>query len=107
MSKKIVIAEYISTGINYVYDAISRGYEPVVIDCPYVGKEEIINVKALTNDFSGHDGGDAIMVREFVDLLEGAAMSTTLTSIDRSVESHLVCLAAEKSRVNHGAVVEL
>ena len=74
---------------------------------PYVGKEEIINVKALTNDFSGHGGGDAIMVREFVDLLEGAAMSTTLTSIDRSVESHLVCLAAEKSRVNHGAVVEL
>lgn len=48
MSKKIVIAEYISTGINYVYDAISRGYEPVVIDCPYVGKEE--DVAALRAD---------------------------------------------------------
>ena len=74
---------------------------------PYIGGEEIINVNALTNDFSGHGGGDAIMVREFIDLLEGAPMSATLSSIDRSVESHLVALAAEKSRVNGGAVIEL
>lgn len=47
MSKKIVIAEYISTGINYVYDAISRGYEPVVIDCAYVGRpHEIEELRA-------------------------------------------------------------
>ena len=67
----------------------------------------MVDVKALANDFSGHGGGDAIMVKEFIDFLEGAPMSGTLTSISRSVESHLVCLAAEKSRVNHGAVVEM
>lgn len=74
---------------------------------PYVGQEQIIDVNALTNDFSGHGGGDVIMVREFIDLLEGAPMSATLSSIDRSVESHLVALAAEESRKNHGMMIEM
>lgn len=40
MKKKIIIAEYISTGINYIYDILSLGYEPVLLDCNYVATEE-------------------------------------------------------------------
>ena len=39
MKKRIVICEYVSTGYNYVYDIISRGYEPVLLDCAYVAEE--------------------------------------------------------------------
>lgn len=39
MKKKIVICEYVSTGVNLVYDVLSRGYEPVLLDCSYVAEE--------------------------------------------------------------------
>ena len=74
----------------------------------YGQSDEIIDVRTLTDDFSGHGGGDARLVREFVDLVRGdIGVSGTLTSIERSVESHLVALAAEESRLRHGQVVEL
>lgn len=38
--KKIVICEYISTGINYVEDVRARGYEPVLLEGNYVGTYE-------------------------------------------------------------------
>ena len=62
--------------------------------------DEVIDVRTLADDFSGHGGGDVRMVDEFISLVRGEIpMSGTLTSIDRSVESHLVALAAEQSRV--------
>lgn len=69
--------------------------------------DEVIDVTKLTDDFSGHGGGDVRLVREFIGLVRGELpMSGTLTSIDRSVESHLVALAAEQSRVE-GRVITL
>ena len=38
--RKIVICEYISTGINYVDDVRARGYEPVLLEGTYVGTDE-------------------------------------------------------------------
>lgn len=70
--------------------------------------EEVVDVRTLTSDFSGHGGGDARLVREFIDLVRGEIpMSGTLTSIGRSVESHLVALGAEESRRHHGQMVEI
>ena len=40
MDKHIVIVEIISTGINYVGDALARGYKPVVLEVDYPGTEE-------------------------------------------------------------------
>ena len=75
---------------------------------PFVGEEYTIDVTKLTTDFSGHGGGDARMLEEFIDLLQGTSQgSKSLTSISRSVESHLVALAGERSRKNGGAVVEI
>ena len=62
----------------------------------------------LADDFSGHAGGDAVLVREFIDLVRGEIeMTPTLTSIERSVESHLVALAAEESRLDLGRSIAL
>ncbi len=68
---------------------------------------EEIDVRTLTSDFSGHGGGDARMVADFLDLLEGRGMSEALTTIGRSVESHYACLAAEASRLQGGQVIAL
>lgn len=68
---------------------------------------EEIDVRTLTSDFSGHGGGDARMVADFLDLLEGRGMSEALTTISRSVESHYACLAAEASRLQGGQVIAL
>lgn len=48
MKQKIVIAEYISTGFNLVYDALSLGYEPILLDCCYVAEEQ--DAQALRAD---------------------------------------------------------
>lgn len=75
---------------------------------PYGQEEEVIDVRKLASDFSGHAGGDSVMVHEFIDLVRGEIeMSPTLSAIDRSVESHLVALGAEKSRLEHGRPVAI
>lgn len=75
---------------------------------PFGQAETLIDVASLTNDFSGHGGGDARMVDDFLTLVSGGqADSVALTSISRSVESHLVALAAERSRLAGGQVVAL
>ncbi len=45
MKEKIVIVHCASTGVNYIDDIISRGYEPVIVKVDYAGTEED---KALT-----------------------------------------------------------
>lgn len=73
------------------------GKEPVVID-----------VNKLTTDFSGHGGGDARLLEDFLDLVSGEKVGgKALTNIVASVESHRVALAAERSRLNGGMVQEI
>jgi hypothetical protein len=67
-----------------------------------------IDVRTLATDFSGHGGGDGRLVLEYIRFLRGeCGMTHTMTSISRSVESHLVALAAEESRKNGGMPVTL
>lgn len=72
------------------------GKEPQVID---LGKEE--------KDFAGHGGGDRLLMEQFVDLLQGKKPDGTITTLETSVESHLVALAAEKSRLENGESIEI
>ncbi|MCR5304411.1 MAG: ATP-grasp domain-containing protein [Lachnospiraceae bacterium] len=53
MKEKIVIVHCASTGVNYIDDIISRGYEPVIVKVDYAGTEE---EKALT---ASQDKADA------------------------------------------------
>lgn len=71
-------------------------------------KKEVIPAADLAEDFSGHGGGDLIMVEEFIDILLGnREESPSITSLEKSVESHYCALAAEQSRLQGGAVIHL
>ena len=74
----------------------------------YGKEDEVIDVNALSDDFSGHGGGDGRLILEFLDYVRGEKeLSGTMTSIDRSVESHLVAFAAEESRLNRGKPIKI
>ena len=73
------------------------------------GTEEI-DVRNLTTDFSGHGGGDSRMVHDLLDLVRGKITPEThpgITSIDKSIESHIVAMAAEESRVHGGKLIDI
>ncbi|MCI8589656.1 MAG: Gfo/Idh/MocA family oxidoreductase [Clostridiales bacterium] len=80
-----------------------------VITLDVFGKtHEVIDVNKLATEFNGHGGGDDRLFEDFITLLrEGRSQAKTLTDINRSVESHFICLAAEQSRVHGGEVVTL
>lgn len=71
-------------------------------------KHEIINLNKIENDLNGHGGGDNRMLDDFTELITtGNAKNAALTDINVSIESHIMALAAEKSRTEHGRSVEL
>ena len=55
-----------------------------------------------------NDAETAKLVEEFADILLGNIKeSSSITSLEHSVESHYCALAAEESRVNGGKVIHL
>ena len=54
---------------------------------------------------SFHGGSDDTMMHEFVSLVSGGGRSRT--SAELSLESHLMALAAEESRLNDGRVIDM
>ncbi len=70
--------------------------------------EENIDVFALTDDFSGHGGGDIRLVKDLFEIVAGEkSESSALTSIDKSVESHFMSMAAEASRLSGGVLIDM
>lgn len=70
--------------------------------------DERIDVTTLTTDLSGHGGGENRLLRDLFHLAEGIVpAASALTSIDKSVQSHVMAFAAERSRREDGRVVEL
>ncbi|WP_434690974.1 Gfo/Idh/MocA family protein [Hungatella sp. SB206] len=74
--------------------------------------EEIINLKeslpstGTEENFAGHGGGDLRMMSAVCRLISSGEHEA-LTSIDVSIESHIMALAAEASRRTNGRVIEL
>ncbi|WP_394960593.1 Gfo/Idh/MocA family protein [Candidatus Allofournierella merdavium] len=60
--------------------------------------EQVFSVDAA----EGHSGGDAGLVRAFVELMLGGEPGSGLTSLDVSLESHSIALAAASARVFTG-----
>lgn len=60
------------------------------------GKSENVCIEA---DSRGHGGGDKGIMRDFVELIRNEDGKKGLTSASESVQSHLMALAAEKSRL--------
>lgn len=89
-------------------EIVADMYKNTIVVTPFGKSKETIDVSKLAADFSGHGGGDNRMVEEFVDmLLNGTEMPKSMTSLDVSIESHYVAIAAEQSRLNDGNIVLL
>ena len=75
---------------------------------PFAGETTEIDVYTLSDDFSGHGGGDVQMLREVIALVQkGEIAGSSITTIEQSMQSHYVAFAAEASRVNNGRVVDM
>ncbi|MEG0305889.1 MAG: gfo/Idh/MocA family oxidoreductase, partial [Oscillospiraceae bacterium] len=68
--------------------------------------DEVISIANSTNEFAGHGGGDMRMMDYLCDLLANNG-EQGLTSVDASVESHIMALAAEKSRLEGGKSIDI
>ena len=64
------------------------------------GQEIIYDISTLTDDLSGHGGGDNQMMTEMFDAMDTKAQ--TNSNIANSISSHMQAFAAEYSRVNKG-----
>ena len=54
----------------------------------------------------GHGGGDTGIMNSFIGYINGEA-SDAISEIGISAKNHMICFAAEESRLNNGAVIEL
>ena len=73
---------------------------------PFGGAARVIDLKEEGGEFSGHGGGDFGLLHGFFQTL-AAGGDQALTGIEASVESHVMALAAERSRLAGGKTVEL
>jgi len=71
-------------------------------------EEEVLDIGAMASDLKGHGGGDSGIIEDFLEmLLNGSEATERTTTLPNSMESHFIALAAEESRVNGGALVDL
>ena len=74
---------------------------------PFAGEDQEIDVNTLSDDFSGHGGGDVQLMREVLDLILDGKASEGITTVDQSMESHYIAFAAEESRLENGRTMEV
>ncbi len=68
-------------------------------------EEQINKILIRTAQVEGfHGGGDSLLMEDFIHSMEGGGENKT--SVDRSIESHVLAYAAERSRVT-GTVVDM
>ncbi|MBR5295333.1 MAG: Gfo/Idh/MocA family oxidoreductase, partial [Clostridia bacterium] len=72
---------------------------------PFGGETEVFKIGALLEGGHAHGGGDAGIVEELYEMLSGKAKA--ITSLERSVECHLMGIAAEESRKDGGKTVKV
>ena len=72
-----------------------------------IGQEPQTFKVEIGETFGGHGGGDEKMVEDIVRALSGKGDSLGLTSIDKSIMSHLMGFAAEESRINGGKLEKI
>ena len=70
------------------------------------GYNEIFTISKLTDDLSGHGGGDHRMIDSLYEVINGNEENAD-TSLSRSIESHLMAIAAERSRLSGGERVKI
>ena len=81
-------------------------HEGKIILKRYMEPDIVWRINELTDDLEGHGGGDHRMIDELYDIMTGKNPEVA-TSIDESIESHYMALAAEESRLKGGQLIEI
>lgn len=71
------------------------------------GKQEVWDVNKAKVNSSGHGGGDHGLVHDFVRAVSAQNPALLTSTIQASMESHLMGFKAEESRLNNGTVYEI
>ena len=66
-----------------------------------------VTIHRLNTPKAGHSGSDAAMMQQLVKLIAQGRQKENISSAVQAIDSHLIAFAAEESRLNKGAVVEL
>lgn len=75
---------------------------------PFGKEPKEIDIQSITGSIDSHAGGDHNIVDRFINTISSDNITIdTLTSIDASVHSHVMALAAEHSRLNNGLSINL
>ena len=69
----------------------------------YLDGPEVIDLAQLEDSGYAHGGGDVFIIKTLYDVLEGNG--TAATSFEASIESHLMGIAAEESRLQGGKLI--
>lgn len=72
---------------------------------PFGGKSTVYDVAKLTDDLSGHGGGDNRMMSEMFEALENGG--NVSSGIVGAIASHLIAFAAEESRLHGGEKIDI
>ena len=67
------------------------------------GKVESIDLTTLEESGYGHGGGDVFLIKTLYEVLRGTAKAET--AFEASVESHLMGICAEESRLKNGELI--
>lgn len=84
--------------------------ETGILHLTVFGQPEVtIDVNKLTEQKldDGHGGGDFFLYRDFIDYITLNSPSITRTTIDDSIESHLMGFNAEESRLHGGISIKM
>lgn len=75
----------------------------------YGQKEQTVDANTLSDHmyYDGHSGGDYFLYRDFIHYITDGAPSLTRTTIDDSIESHLIGFKAEESRLTGGTPMKI
>ena len=66
---------------------------------------EYIDFKVLEDGGYGHGGGDFFLIEQLYDVMQGKSVGNT--SFEASVESHLMGICAEESRLRGGSLINI
>ena len=72
---------------------------------PFGKESQVISIKSIIEGGHAHGGGDSKLVDELYGML--TYENEMVTSLNKSVECHLMGIAAEESRINGGKTVKV
>ena len=79
--------------------------EDTITVMPFGKEKEVIKIGAIIEGGHAHGGGDSMLVEELYDML--TLKKDIVTSLNKSVECHLMGIAADESRMMGGKKVKV